>query len=131
MEQVSFIIINVLDVDSYKDCHIPSSISIPFSELKGYAQSRLNRDTRIIVYCAHYQCSKSREAAGLLSRLGFEHVEAYEGGMAEWYQMGFASAGVCAADYLKTHHEHPPKISNEYNIATITALELKKLLDEQ
>ncbi len=90
----SFYVINVLEPQYYTDCHIKGSINIPFERLEQYAKS-LDKNTKIVVYCAHYQCPLSTKAWRLLDKLGFTNVYAYEGGIREWFQKGYPHAGIC------------------------------------
>lgn len=120
------LVINVLGKDSYDDCHIKGSINIPGEELKSYAQT-LDKNQHIVVYCGNYMCPASAMAWKTLTDLGFKNVWAYEGGMAEWYQMGFPVEGSCKENYLKQSYEKPsePHIAE---IKTISAGELKRSL---
>lgn len=119
------LIINVLAKENYEDCHIKGSISVPYDQLEKYAQ-KLDKNQEIIVYCAHYQCPRSREAYKLLHKLGFKNVRAYEGGIREWFQLGLPVQGSCKADYLKEPNVKPSHAEAE--IKTLSALELKKKL---
>lgn len=93
-------VINVLESKFYDDCRIKGSINVPYNQLKERAQ-KWDTNKRIVVYCAHYQCSASRQAFKLLDEMGFVNVAAYEGGMREWFQKGFECEGACHMDYLK------------------------------
>jgi rhodanese-related sulfurtransferase len=119
------IVINVLDKEHYNDCHIKGSISVPYEELEKYAQ-KLDKKQEIIVYCAHYQCPKSRMAYKLLEKLGFINIRAYEGGIREWFQQGLPVNGACKADYIKEPSVKPKEA--EAGIKTISASELRKKL---
>lgn len=92
-------IINVLAKEYFDDCHITGSRHVPFDELSSRAQE-WDKDKSIVVYCAKYECDASRQAFKQLSALGFENVWAYEGGMKEWKQKGFACQGSCSKEYL-------------------------------
>lgn len=94
------IVVNVLEADYYDDCHIASSINVPLSGLKE-ACDDWDKDKKIVVYCARHECEASKEAAKLLTSLGFSKVCCYEGGTKEWHQKGFACDGPCTKDYLK------------------------------
>lgn len=113
------VVINVLDKKYYDDCHITGSINIAHTQFTAMIAT-LNKDHHYVVYCARYACSASSFCAKLLHDAGFEHVLAYEGGMAEWYQKGYPYQGPAVMDYLKgnnvqdTDHEHT-------DVVTITA----------
>ncbi len=120
-----FIVINALKNDAFADCHIPKSINIPLDQLK-QASEQFDKDAEIIVYCASNECPVSQRAWHLLTNMGFTNVRAYEGGIREWKQKGFPTAGPCKAQYLT-----PPfgeSLPEDTKIKTITAEELKKKL---
>ena len=89
----------MLDSEYYNDCHIAGSTHVPLPELEK-ACADWDKDKKIVVYCARYECSASKEAAKLLSSLGFTKVCAYEGGTKEWKQKGLPCEGACEMDYL-------------------------------
>lgn len=97
---MNLLIINVLNKESYQDCHIKNSISVPLEQLESYAQ-KLDKNQEIILYCARYECPLSRKAWHVLNKLGFKNIRAFEGGMAEWKAKGYPAEGACKADYLK------------------------------
>ncbi len=105
-------VINVLDKDTAQDCKIAGSLNVPFEEIESFAKD-LNRKTELVVYCANYRCTASGSAAQKLKDMGFENVWAYEGGTAEWYQMGLAAEGqypvegACQESYLAAINEKP------------------------
>ncbi len=114
-------VINVLDKESYEDCRIAGSINVPFDEVENFAKN-LNRKSEVVVYCANYMCSASMSAAQKLKEMGFENVWAYEGGTAEWYQLGLKAEGkypiegTCQASYLSAANE---RTSNEPTVVPI------------
>lgn len=123
----SLYVINVLDKNNYDDCRIAGSINVPFENVESFAKN-LNRNTEIVVYCANYMCTASGSAVEKLKEMGFANVYAYEGGTAEWYQMGLKSngkypiEGTCKASYLAAANEKPTK--QEHTVAVISADEL-------
>ncbi len=88
-------VVNVLSKDHYDECHIEGSINAPFDELEKHAQS-WDKQKEIVVYCASYICSASKNAYHKLKKMGFTHVHAYEGGTKEWKEKGFPVNGSCA-----------------------------------
>ncbi len=119
-------IINVLSADTYQDCHIKDSISVPLNDLAEFAKE-LPKDTEVIVHCAHFDCPLSKRAWRLLTDLGFTNVRAYEGGMAEWCQKGYPTVGPCNESYLKEEHFKP--LEGDEQVKTITVEELKQKLN--
>ncbi len=127
-KQKGLVIINVLDKDLYDDCHIAGSINVPFEEVGKYAQSNFDTDAEIVLYCTNYFCTSSGYAQKKLKSLGFKHVWAYEGGTAEWYQLGFPINGPAKQKYLERKIKTPEYDSDEL-AAIITAETLKRKYD--
>ncbi len=119
------LVINLLDKALYNDCHIAGSIHVPFMEIEAYAQP-LDRQIPIVVYCSNYQCTASGQAYKLLKKMGFESVWAYEGGMAEWYQLKYPVAGSCSMKYLT---KDTPMPDEDHSIEKISAQELKSKME--
>jgi rhodanese-related sulfurtransferase len=117
--------INVLPREYAEDCRIKDSVAVPFADLSVFV-SAMPRDVELVVYCARYSCSLSRDAYALLKKMGFTRIAAYEGGMQEWFQKGFPTDGACALDYLKKPIEKAPKHGGD--IVVITAEELRAKL---
>jgi rhodanese-related sulfurtransferase len=121
----NFFLINVLPSESYADCHIKGSISVPLEKLEEFAQ-KLDKNAEIVVYCARYACPLSKKAWKLLKKLGFVNIKAYEGGILEWHQTGLATEGSCKSDFLSGPKEQPTERDPE--VVTISLDELKKKL---
>jgi len=115
----------VLDADTFRDCAIVGSINLPFKQLETLSKD-LAKDQEIIVYCASYECEASRHAYRLLTKLGFTHIKAYEGGIAEWYQKGYPTQGSCALEFLT--HKTTRSAQRDATIDEITAEELRNKL---
>jgi len=96
----NFTVVNVLEEEYYKDCHIKGSINAPLSQFQAIAQG-WDKTRLIIVYCASSGCSASKKGYDALKKMGFQRVKAYEGGMREWKDKEFNTSGECAMDYLK------------------------------
>jgi len=92
-------LINVLNEETYIDCHIPGSINIPCDRLVESVSS-WEKDKEIVLYCAQNSCPKSHQAYELLIDMGFTHVYEYQGGMREWIHKKFDSSGTCTMRYL-------------------------------
>lgn len=120
----NLLLINVLDEESYKDCHIQGSINIPLAYLTKAIIS-FDKNTTIILYCGSAQCDLSRKAWYALHKLGFINVMVYEGGMREWKESNLPSQGSCVADYLKPTQD---RISPDKSIKTISMEKLSHIL---
>ncbi|MCX7048971.1 MAG: redoxin domain-containing protein [Candidatus Sumerlaeota bacterium] len=80
-------VVDVLMPDAYKEAHIKGAINIPYDAIKKRAKE-LKPESRIVVYCASFQCKASEEAARDLAALGFKDVRVYQGGIKEWRDSG-------------------------------------------
>ncbi len=123
------VVVNVLEKELYDDCHIAGSINVPFENIEAYASAYISPSADVVVYCSNYLCSASGHSVKLLKRLGFEHVVAYEGGTAEWYQNNLPVVGECKAAYLhKKNSKMGVAIADDADYETISLDELKKKL---
>lgn len=95
----NIIVINALSAEAFEECHISGSINIPYNELPEKLNS-LDKNKKIVVYCAHKLCSASTEAYKILDQAGFTNVYEYKGGIREWLQSGLKTEGICEASYL-------------------------------
>jgi len=98
------LIINVLDPELFNDCHIDGSINVQFEQLESFA-SHLDHNTHVVIYCSNYKCTASLFGARLLKKMGFDHVWAYEAGMAGWFQQKLPSVGPAKQAYLTMENE--------------------------
>ena len=81
-----FVLVNVLPRESFDQKHIPGSISIPVGEnFDKDAKDKIpKKDSKVIVYCANFDCQASPNAGKQLEELGYSDVSDYEGGLAEF-----------------------------------------------
>ncbi|HZW61847.1 MAG TPA: rhodanese-like domain-containing protein [Candidatus Babeliales bacterium] len=121
-------VVNVLDKAMYDDCHIKGSIQIPLEEVERFAASLDPEKAEVVVYCSNYMCTSSEYAVKKFLALGFKHVWAYEGGMAEWYQLGLPVEGPAQQPYLSKKVEKPA--DEAHTIPVITAQELAAKLEK-
>lgn len=87
-EDADFLLINVLSAEEFNRRHLRNSINVPlktprFAEL--VAEIAGNKDRRIVVYCASFDCDASTKAATELEAEGFTDVYDYEGGTQHWF----------------------------------------------
>jgi len=123
-------VVNVLSKELFDDAHIKGSINADFMELATIAQD-WDKSVPVVVYCSNYACTASGAAAQQLSKLGFTSVKAYEGGMAEWYQLRmqdptYEIEGPAQQDYLSMVVPQPAE--HTPGVEVITAQDLKELL---
>jgi len=96
----NILVVNVLGSRFHEDAHIKGSINAPLRFLENTAAS-WDKKQQIIVYCACQECDASQKACKLLHAMGFNDVLAYEGGMREWFQLGYPCNGPCKEAYLR------------------------------
>jgi len=95
----NIIVINVLSAQTFEECHITGSINIPYAELTEKLSS-LEKNKKIIVYCAHKDCPTAGNTYKALEEAGFTNLYYYKGGMREWVQTDLKTEGICEANYL-------------------------------
>ena len=85
-------LINVLGPGEFEKAHIPGSYNIPVSD-KNFLQQVENavgeKDAKIIVYCANFDCTACPDAAKKLEKTGYTHITDYEGGIKDWIEAGY------------------------------------------
>ena len=90
---------------------ILGSISIPdtnFDKLAG--RFPIDKDEKIVVFCAGYECEKSNIVAEKLYKLGYKNVVVYAGGLPEWKKQSLpTTAGAKKVDAVKK--EQKPEFS--------------------
>lgn len=97
-EEENLIVINVLNPDSFESCRIAGSINMPIHDRENFRQRarNLDKDKKIVVYCASYECPASRKAYEELVAMEIldeDNLRAYEGGVKEWQEKGFPTEG--------------------------------------
>lgn len=93
----SFSLINVLESEQFEKTHIPGSINIPVKskDFVGEVEQIVgDKDAKIVVYCASFECTASPTAAKKLDQAGFSQVFDYEGGLKDWKEGGLATERV-------------------------------------
>jgi len=123
-------IVNVLSPALYYDAHIPGSINVTMDQL-GQKVHEWDAQIPVVFYCSNYWCTSSKEAAALFRRHGF-YAYAYEGGMAEWYQLSqtcpeYQVVGPAQEAYL-TMEVAPAEHTQQEKEMIISAQELQKLI---
>ena len=89
-DKQDFVLINVLSEDAFNEKHIRTSINIPLEEdgFTGLVEKVAgNKERKIVVYCASFDCDASKNAAEKLDKAGFSQVYDYEGGTKDWFQV--------------------------------------------
>lgn len=75
---------------AYQAKHIPGSININRPQ---DAESLLQKDDEIVVYCSDPTCISSQAAYHIMVSKGFTNVSRYSGGLADWEAAGLPLEG--------------------------------------
>ena len=87
----SFEFWNVLTDEWFKGENIAGSRRVPLDKVGNEVRgTNLAKNAEIVVYCGGPKCPQSGMAAEKLTKLGYENVRAYEGGLEEWKGAGLA-----------------------------------------
>ncbi len=119
------VVVNVLDKKHYDDCHITGSVQVSMDQLESFANTLDKERSDVIFYCSNYMCSASGFAVKKFMDLGFKHVAAYEGGTAEWHQMGLPTEGPAQEAYLKLVIPKPAQEDGAIPLIEVGALAQK------
>ena len=132
-EKKTLFLINVITKDLYDDMHIEGSEQVSYEDIDTLLETnwkKYDKNTVFVFYCSNYACSASGESAQTLTKAGFLNAYAYEGGMAEWFNLhsvdkSYKIRGVGKQSYLRL-----PNIPKDPapGVKTITAEELKNML---
>lgn len=87
-----FVLVNVLDKESFENERICGSINIPLTGIQD-AIHRIKRDETVVVHCSGPECTASEAAAEELVKLGFKDVRRFQGGLKEWKFAGLCLEG--------------------------------------
>jgi rhodanese-related sulfurtransferase len=90
-----FKLVNVLSEGAFEMKHIPGSISIPINDKfeDGVKKKISDKNAKIVVYCASFECQASPRAAKKLDEMGYTNVYDYEGGISDWEEAGYPLEG--------------------------------------
>lgn len=85
-----FKLVNALGEWAFNAKHIPGSINI--SNIHD-AKKMLDADDDIVIYCSNPVCIASIVGYQLLTRMGYNKIRRYAGGIADWEQAGYLLEG--------------------------------------
>ena len=85
-----FKLVNALGEWAFNGKHIPGSINI--SKIED-AKKKLNPSDEIIIYCSNTSCIASIIGYQLLTRMGYNKLRRYAGGISYWEQAGYPLEG--------------------------------------
>ena len=107
------VLLDVRTPQEYQEGHIPESKNVPLQQLDNIASVAKNKDIPLFVYC--YSGSRSRQAAGILQRMGYSKVNniggiaAYSGKVEKKMKIiivGGVAGGATAAARIRRLDEH-------------------------
>ena len=83
------VVLEALPEKYYRHGHLPGALLFPPAEARELAARVVpDRSTRVVVYCASATCKSSHEAAEVLASMGYEAVQVYAEGKADWHAAG-------------------------------------------
>lgn len=86
------IVIDARSEESYKNEHIPDSISLPHRKMNQETTSGFDTSTLYVTYCDGIGCNASTKGALNMARLGFK-VKELIGGIDWWKRDGYQTDG--------------------------------------
>lgn len=85
-----FKLVNALGEWAFNAKHIPGSINI--SKIED-ARKILDPDDEIVIYCSNPSCIASIIGYQHLTRMGYNKIRRYSGGIVDWEQAGYPMEG--------------------------------------
>ncbi|WP_420627780.1 rhodanese-like domain-containing protein [Candidatus Leptofilum sp.] len=89
----NFKLFMTLERQYFEQSHIPGSQHL---ENIPETVANLSPDDEIVVYCSNPACPSSFNAYMMLSKLGYQNLYRYAGGLAAWQEAGYELAGSMA-----------------------------------
>ena len=83
-----FVLVDVRSRNDFDREHIKGARSLPLDEIEESAKNMMRPGDAVIVYCDSFVCSASTSASKILTRVGYQNVRDYKGGLREWKQSG-------------------------------------------
>ena len=77
------VVINIVKHHVMTKSHITGSLAVRYHDLKPTVKY-WDKDKHIVVYCDEIDPELALQAARLLVKTGFNHVQVYKGGLYEW-----------------------------------------------
>lgn len=88
-----FVLLNVLDGNSFEKERIPGSVNIPVERLELDAPKAVEKDELVIVYSEGPACGANAVGADKLVTIGYKSVMRFKGGIKEWKEAGYPMEG--------------------------------------
>ena len=91
---------------------IPGSLSIPDTNLdKLIGRLPIDKNEKIVTFCAGYSCEKSNIVANKLYSLAYKNVSVYAGGLPTWKEAGLATTASSKAKTATSDEKKVKKVS--------------------
>lgn len=90
------VLVDARSADSFAKEHITGAVSLPLAVAGGKnppLPENVTPDTIIIAYCNGFSCHDSMELGKILIKAGYRQVFVFEGGLPEWRDAGYPTAG--------------------------------------
>jgi rhodanese-related sulfurtransferase len=82
----SVVFLDVREPNEWNLGHVPGAVHIPRGQLEGKVEGVVDREKRVVVYCAGG--SRSALAADTLRQMGYDRAESLRGGFRAWAEGG-------------------------------------------
>jgi rhodanese-related sulfurtransferase len=80
------VFLDVREPNEWNLGHIPNAIHIPRGQLEGKVESMIDRNKRVVIYCA--SGNRSALAADTLQQMGYTNVVSLQDGFKGWVSVG-------------------------------------------
>lgn len=84
--QSDIVYVDCREPNEYNLGHLPNSIFIPRGKLEQNIEAAVDRDKKIVIYCA--SGNRSVLAADTMQQMGYKDVASMSGGIREWADAG-------------------------------------------
>lgn len=101
-EKENFRLVDVLDNKHFREEHIKGAISLPLNDIETRANKVLDKNEKIVVYCASFECQASTLAAKKLIAMGYKNVLDYKGGLKDYKEGDLPLRGSLYKEAFKT-----------------------------
>ncbi len=83
------VFVEALPEECYNEARLPGAIQMDYSEVDEKAEKLIiDKDVKIVVYCASTECQNSTKASRHLDSLGYKNVYEYVEGKQDWIEAG-------------------------------------------
>ncbi len=85
----SIVLLDVREQEEFDESHIEGCVLIPLGDIQARAESELDKQADIVIYCGHG--IRSMNALMSMRMMGFKKLRSLDGGIAAWAELTAAS----------------------------------------